>query len=134
MCKHSCLECYTVCNILIILVSYIYNNVFLSSKTVERRSVSADSSNRRKETKEYLPDWLEPKPISENTDYIQVTPTDEFDRHRSSDKIHEVRNITDVIKPYRVLQFYSLHQIYIGSERTTRRRNKTSWITAIREG
>ncbi|XP_020299137.1 golgin subfamily A member 4-like isoform X2 [Pseudomyrmex gracilis] len=64
--------------------------------TVERRSVSADSSNRQKETKEYLPDWLESKPISENTDFIQdkVTPTDEFDRRRrsSSDKMHEVVN------------------------------------------
>lgn len=66
-----------------------------TEKTVEeRRTVSADSSRQKSETKQYLPDWLEPKKVTEdkNSDYIQdkITPAEElFSRHRrsSSDKI-----------------------------------------------
>lgn len=56
--------------------------------------MSADSSRQKSETKQYLPDWLEPKKATEdkNNDYIQdkIMPTEElFSRHRrsSSDKI-----------------------------------------------
>lgn len=69
-------------------------------KTVERRSVFADS-NRQTETKAYLPDWLEPKPKPKDTgnDYIQdnkIAPTDESGiRHGRSraDKIQEVKTL-----------------------------------------
>jgi len=53
--------------------------------------VSADSSKQKIETKQYLPDWLEPKKTTEdkNSDYIQdkIMPEKLFSRHRSSDKI-----------------------------------------------
>ncbi|XP_011697457.1 PREDICTED: fas-binding factor 1 homolog isoform X2 [Wasmannia auropunctata] len=62
--------------------------------TTERRTASADLGRQKSETKEYLPDWLEPKKIQEDksSDYVQdrVTPTEElFSRHKrsSSDKI-----------------------------------------------
>ncbi|XP_025986119.1 golgin subfamily A member 4 isoform X1 [Solenopsis invicta] len=61
--------------------------------TMERRTVSADPSRQKLETKEYLPDWLEPKktPEDKTSDHVQerVTPTEElFSKHRSSsDKI-----------------------------------------------
>lgn len=60
----------------------------------ERHTVSTGSSKQKIETKQYLPDWLEPKKTIEdkNSDYIQdkTMPTEElFSRHRrfSSDKI-----------------------------------------------
>ncbi|XP_029172674.1 LOW QUALITY PROTEIN: trichohyalin-like [Nylanderia fulva] len=65
-----------------------------TEKTEERCTVSADSSRQKPETKQNLPDWLEPKKITEdkNSDYVQdkIMPTEElFSRHRrnSSDKI-----------------------------------------------
>ncbi|GAB1863771.1 Fas-binding factor 1 [Camponotus japonicus] len=60
-------------------------------KPEERHTVSADSSKQKIETKQYLPDWLEPKKTTEdkNSDYIQdkIMPEELFSRHRSSDKI-----------------------------------------------
>lgn len=60
----------------------------------ERRTVSADSSRQKSETKQYLPDWLETTKVTEdkNSNYIQdkIIPAEElFSRHRrsSSDKI-----------------------------------------------
>ncbi|KAL6434459.1 hypothetical protein ACFW04_006100 [Cataglyphis niger] len=64
-----------------------------TEKTVEeRRTVSVDSSRQKFETKQYLPDWLEPTTITEDSNYIQdkIIPAEElFSRHRrsSSDKI-----------------------------------------------
>lgn len=77
-------------------------NSVLISKTTERRTVSADLSRQKFESKEYLPDWLEPKKAAEDksSDYVQdrLTPTKElFNKHRrsSSDKIiPEVSSIT----------------------------------------
>ncbi|XP_072767189.1 uncharacterized protein Twy isoform X2 [Anoplolepis gracilipes] len=60
----------------------------------ERRTVSADLSRQKSETKQYLPDWLEPKKTigNKNSNYVQdkITPAEElFNRHRrlSSDNI-----------------------------------------------
>lgn len=68
------------------------NNFVL--KIIERRTASADFSRQKSETKEYLPDWLEPKKVSEDkgSDHVQdrLTPTEElFNKHRrsSSDQI-----------------------------------------------
>lgn len=80
------------------------NNFVLISKTIERRAVSADLSRQKFESKEYLPDWLEPKKAAEDksSDYVQdkLTPTEElFNKHRrsSSDKIvPEAGSITDI--------------------------------------
>ncbi|XP_071627650.1 uncharacterized protein Twy [Temnothorax longispinosus] len=69
--------------------------------TTERRTASADLSRQKLETKEYLPDWLEPKKTPEDkSDDTQdrVTPTEELfiSKHRrsSSDKI--IRGVADV--------------------------------------
>lgn len=75
----------------------VFHKFFPTSKTMERRIVSADSNRRKSDTKEYLPDWLEVKKPSENKNTDRVIPT-EFSKHRrsSSDKIIEkVRQITD---------------------------------------
>jgi len=79
-------------------------NSVLISKTTKNRTASADLGRQKLETKEYLPDWLEPKkaPEDKNSDYAQnrVTPTEElFNKHKrsSTDKIiPEVSNITDI--------------------------------------
>lgn len=73
---------------------FMLNNSVLILKTTERRTASADVNRQKPETKDYLPDWLEPKKTQEDksSDYVQdkVTPTEElFSKHRrsSSDKI-----------------------------------------------
>jgi len=78
-------------------------NSVLISKTTEKRTASADLGRQKLETKEYLPDWLEPKKAeNKSSDYVQnrVTPTEElFSKHKrsSTDKIiREVSNITNV--------------------------------------
>jgi len=79
-------------------------NFVLISKTAEKHTASADLSRQKLETKEYLPDWLEPKKAPENksSDYVQnrVIPAEElFSKHKrsSTDKIiQEVSNITSV--------------------------------------
>lgn len=89
-----------------ILFCFLFvNNSVLISKTTEKRIASADVNRQKSETKDYLPDWLEPKkaPEDKSSDYVQdrVTPTEElFSKHRrsSSDKIiQEVSNNIDMI-------------------------------------
>ncbi|XP_011065412.1 PREDICTED: probable E3 ubiquitin-protein ligase bre1 [Acromyrmex echinatior] len=63
--------------------------------TIETHTVPAELDKQKLEIKEYLPNWLEPKKVSEDkksSDYVQdkVTPTEElFSKYRraSSDKI-----------------------------------------------
>lgn len=76
----------------------------------EKHTVSTDVSRQKLETKDYLPDWLEPKKVEDkNSDYIQdrVTPTEElFRKHRSSssDKITQgVANISQEDKTIKSL-------------------------------
>lgn len=72
----------------------IYSLIFFILQVEERHTMSTDLSKQKIETKQYLPDWLEPKKTTEdkNSNYIQdkTMPTEElFSRHRrsSSDKI-----------------------------------------------
>lgn len=90
------------------------NNVFLILKTAERRAVSADSNRQKAQSKEYLPDWLEPKRTAEDksSDYAQNRPTEElFNKHRrsSSDKVIQdvSNNYCDIIKI--ILSYNVLH-------------------------
>lgn len=80
----------------------MFDNFFLISKITEKHTVSTDVSRQKLETKDYLPDWLEPKKVEDkNSDYIQdrVTPTEElFRKHRSSssDKITQGVGCNDI--------------------------------------
>lgn len=69
----------------------IFHQFFLSFKTTERRTMSADSNRQKSDTKEYLPDWLEmKKPLEDkNVDYAQdkvVSTAIKKHRRSSSDK------------------------------------------------
>jgi len=74
-------------------------NSVLISKTTEKRT--ADLGRQKLETKEYLPDWLEPKKTEDkSSDYVQnrVTSTEElFSKHKRSSTDKVIREVSNII-------------------------------------
>lgn len=80
------------------LLSLSTGSTQVQQPTAERHAASGDSNRQKSESKEYLPEWLENKMLSEdkNADYMQekVMPTEEsFSRRRGSNPNKNIQEV-----------------------------------------